>query len=206
LREILVEVIENVLAISEIGMIETDATVDEIADAYTGTYDVDHDADDEEVGRGSGRGSGSGSGSAISSDPNKFINWRKRSVDALISGTTTLETSKSLSEQRSTEQKNREGSIRDAYHAISALSACYQTADQMLQLRFQSHGLTFFEGLGKHYTSTSDNDDDEDSPRTTSATTSGVADESSSSDYVDPTTEPPALYEVGQVLRHKTFG
>ena len=90
------------------------------------------------------------------------------------------------------------------YRALGHLANSFGVVDQMLQLRFQSKGLAYHDGLYVDHTATPDNS-------VSVAGKSRVREVSNGGDEQTEqlnreTAEPAAVFKLGQVVRHKTFG
>jgi hypothetical protein len=152
---------------------------------------------------GSDSGSGGGRGRGTRRAEEMFINWRRHAVQSMLDDSL-LPDSHSL-----TPAGKGEATDVKAVDALDCLMSCYKAIDQMLQLRFQGRGLGYFETLTPHSSllaaeahSNSSSSGDSSSANIEATATASATGPASDADLC----EPAAVFEVGQVLRHKKFG
>jgi hypothetical protein len=80
----------------------------------------------------------------------KFASWRNGSLERLLRDNVTVDSSTGLTQhagRREATSHRGTGSAQEASEALDALTSCFLSIDQMLQLRFQMKGAAHFETL-----------------------------------------------------------
>ena len=80
----------------------------------------------------------------------KFASWRNGSLERLLRDNVTVDSSTGLTQhagRREATSHRGTGSALEASEALDALTSCFLSIDQMLQLRFQMKGAAHFETL-----------------------------------------------------------
>ena len=135
----------------------------------------------------------------------KFAIWRNGSLERLLRDNVTVDSSTGLTQhagRREATSHRGTGSAQEASEALDALTSCFLSIDQMLQLRFQMKGAAHFETLAGISSSSSFTSTSASSPSSSSAAVCPQDSEDKDKDKGADKEElmtPAAVYEVSDV-------